>query len=62
MVVCDTWDYGVGDVLDWISATSVFGERGIVIVDDSALRIEDDVFENGTETNSVENFRFFFAG
>jgi hypothetical protein len=59
MRIGDTGNLGVGDIVDWISATRVFRQSRIVIVDDTCAGIEDNIFKNRTETNGIEDLRFF---
>jgi len=59
VVIRDTGDLGVGDKVDWVGATGVFGQSGVVVIDDTGDRIENDVFEDRAETNGVKDFGFF---
>lgn len=53
---------GVLDVLDGVCATSVLGEGGVIVVDDSGGGVEDDVLEDGTELDGVENIGLLLGG
>ena len=59
VVIRDTGYLGVGDKVDWVGATGVFGQSGVVVIDDTGDRIENDVFEDRAETNGVKDFGFF---
>lgn len=48
LLVGDAGDLGVGDVFDRVGASSVFGDRDVVVVGDSVGRVVDDVLEDGT--------------
>lgn len=51
----DTRDLGVRDVFDRVGASSVFSDGHIIIVWHSVGRVVDDVFEDGTVSDSVED-------
>lgn len=53
---------GVLDVLDGVCATSVLGEGGVIVVDDSGGGIEDDVLEDRAKLDGVENIRLLLGG
>ena len=55
VIVSKAGDLGVGDVLNRVGAAGVFRKGGIVIVDDTGLGVEDNVLEDGTEADGVEN-------
>lgn len=55
-------DLGVLDVLDGVSDTSVLGEGGVIVVDNASGGIENDVLEDGTELDGVENIRLLLGG
>jgi hypothetical protein len=55
-------DLGVLDVLDGVCAASVLGEGGIIVVDNSGGGIENDVLEDGTELDGVEDIRLLLGG
>ena len=57
----DTWDLGVGDIFNGISTSSVFRQSRVVVIDETSVGIKDDVFENRTETDGVEDFRFLLS-
>lgn len=58
----DAGDLGVLDVLDGVSAAGVLGQGGIVVVDNTGDGIEDDVLEDGTELDGVENVGLLLGG
>ena len=62
MVVGHARDLGVLDVLDRVGAASVLGQGGIVVVDDTGDGVEDDVLEDGTEPDGVENIGLLLGG
>lgn len=49
-------DPGVGDVLDRVRTPCVLGDADIVVVWYPGVRVIDDVLEDGTEADSVEDF------
>ena len=55
-------DFGVGDKVDGVSASSVLGQGRIVVVDETSIGIENNVLENGAEADGVENFWFLLGG
>lgn len=55
VLAADARNLGVLNVLDGVSATSVLSEGIILVVDNTGIRIEDDVLKNGTELDSTEN-------
>jgi hypothetical protein len=61
VVVGDTWDLGVLDVLDGVGATSVLGQGVIIVVNETGRRVEDNVLKDGTEANGVENVRLLLS-
>ena len=62
VVVSKAGHLGVGDVLDGVRAAGVFREGGIVVVNDTGLGVEDNVLEDGTEADGVENIRLLLSG
>jgi hypothetical protein len=58
----DAGNLGVLDVLDGVCATSVLGEGGVIVVDDSGGGIENDVLEDGAELDGVENIGLLLGG
>ena len=55
-------DFGVGDKVDGVSASSVLGQGRIVVVDETSIGIENNVLENGAEADGIEDFWFFLGG
>jgi len=55
-------DLGVLDVLNGVCAASVLSEGGIIVVDHSGGGIENDVLEDGTELDGVENIGLLLGG
>ena len=53
--VGDTWNLGVGNVLDGVGTSSVFGDADIVVIGDSVSRVVDDVFENRSKLDGTVN-------
>lgn len=41
------------DVFDWVCATGVLGEGGVIVINGTSLCVEDDVLEDGTELDST---------
>lgn len=56
-----TRDLGVGDVLDGVGAASVLCEGGVVVIDLTGLGVEDDVLEDGTVLDGVEDIRLLLG-
>lgn len=57
----DTGDLCVGDEIDGVGASSVFRQGGIFVIDETSAGIEDDVLEDGSETDGVEDLRFLLG-
>jgi len=55
-------DLGVGDEVDGVSTSSVLGQGGIIVVDETSIGVEDNVLENRAEADGVEDFWFFLGG
>jgi hypothetical protein len=62
LAVDDARNLRVGDELDRVGATSVLGDANIVVVGRAIRRAVDDVLQNGTEPDSVEDFGLLFRG
>jgi ACT domain-containing protein len=62
VVVGDAGNLGVLDVLDGIGTAGVLCEGGVFVVDNTADGVEDDVLEDGTEADSVENIGLLLSG
>ena len=62
MCVGNARDPCIRDVLDWIGATSVLGGGNVVIIWQSVQRIKDNILENGTKSDGVENFGLLPGG
>lgn len=62
MVIRDAGDLRIFNILDWVCATSVFGQGRIVIINDSSLRAENNVFKDGAELDSVVDIRLLVCG
>jgi hypothetical protein len=58
----DTGDLCVGDEIDGVGASGVFCQCGVFVVDETGARVENDVLEDGAESDGVEDLRFFFCG
>jgi hypothetical protein len=52
---------GVGNVLNRVRATSVFGNADIIVVGAAGDRVVDNVFENAAETDGVVDFWFLLG-
>ena len=61
MLVGDAGHLGVLNVLDGVGATGVLGEGRVVVVDDTADGVEDDVLQDGSEPDGVENIRLLLG-
>lgn len=61
VVVGQAGNLGVLDVLNGVGAAGVLGEGGVVVVDNTADGVENDVLKNGTEADGVENIGFLFG-
>jgi len=61
VLVGHAWDLGVLDVLDGVCAASVLGEGSIVVVDDTGVRVEDDVLQDRAEPDGVEDVRLLLG-
>ena len=59
---CMTRDGCIRDVLDWVSAASVFRQRRIRIVDDAGDRIEDDILEDSAEADGGKDLGLLILG
>jgi len=46
VVIGDTGDLSVGNKVNGVGATGVFGQSGVVVIDDTSDGIENDVFED----------------
>lgn len=55
-------DLGVVDVLDGVGAAGVLSESGVIVVDVTADRVEDNVLKDGSEADSVENIGLLLSG
>ena len=55
-------DLGVLDVLDGVCAASVLGEGSVIVVDNTGGGVEDNVLEDGTELDGVENVGLLLGG
>ena len=55
-------DLGVLDVLDGVCATSVLGEGGVIVIDNSGGGVEDDVLKDGAKLDGVENIGLLLGG
>lgn len=58
----DTWDQSVLDILNGVSAAGVLSEGGVVIVNDARLGIENNVLKDGSEADGVEDIGFLLGG
>lgn len=50
------------DVLDGVGAASVLGQSRVIIVNDTSIRIEDDILQNGAKLHRVEDIRLLLGG
>lgn len=55
-------DLGVLDVLDGVGDTGVLGEGGVIVVDNASGGVENDVLEDGTKLDGVENIGLLLGG
>jgi len=55
VVVADAGNLGVPDVLNGVGTAGVLSQGGVVVVDITADGVEDDVLQDGTELDGVEN-------
>ena len=55
-------DLGVLDVLDGVGAASVLGQGVVIVVDNTGDRVENNVLEDGTELDGVENIGLLLCG
>jgi hypothetical protein len=55
VVVTLARNLGVADILNGIGATSVLRECCIIVVDLTGFGVEDNVFQDGSESDGVEN-------
>jgi hypothetical protein len=62
VVVGDTGDLDVGDVLDGVSTTGVLSKSDIVVVDLTGLRVEDNVLKDRSEADGVVNVGLLLGG
>jgi hypothetical protein len=62
VAVGDARDLGVLNVLDGVGAAGVLGEGGVIVVDDTGFGVENDVLEDGTELDGVENVGLLLGG
>lgn len=53
LAVGNARNLGVGDVLDGVGATSVLGDRDVVVVGNAVSGVVDNVLEDGTEADGV---------
>jgi hypothetical protein len=53
---------GVLNVLNGVSTAGVLGKGVIIVVDNTSDRVEDDVLEDGTELDGVENVGLLLGG
>ena len=58
----DAGNLGVLDVLDGVCATSVLGEGGVIVIDNSGGGVEDDVLKDGAKLDGVENIGLLLGG
>lgn len=61
VTVGDARNLGVLNVLDGVSATGVFCESGVFVVNITSLGVKDDVLEDGAELDGVVNIRFLLG-
>jgi hypothetical protein len=61
VLVGDARNLGVLNVLDGVCAASVLGQGVVVVVDQTGHGVENNVFEDGTETDGVENIRLLLG-
>lgn len=54
----DAGNAGIRNEFDWVRAAGVFRDAHVVVVGYAGRGVVHDVFEDGAETNSVENFGF----
>lgn len=57
----DTWDLGVGNVFDGVGASGVFRNRDIVVIGNSVGRVVNNVLEDGSVSDGVEDFGLLFG-
>lgn len=61
LTVDDARNLCVGNVLDGVSAASVLGDADIIVIGSPVARIVDDVLENATVLDSIENVGFLLG-
>ena len=62
VVVALAGDLGVLDVLNGVGTAGVLGQGGVIVVDNTADGVEDNVLQDGTEADGVENIGLLLAG
>jgi hypothetical protein len=62
MVGGNARNLGVGDVLNWISASGVLGEGNIIVVNEAGVWVENDILEDGTEFDGSINIWLLLRG
>jgi hypothetical protein len=61
MIGRQTWNLGVRNVLDGIGTTGVLSQGWIIVIDYTSLGVEDDVLEDGTKLDGVEDIGLFLS-
>ena len=62
LAVDETRDLGVGNEFDGVSTASVLSDRNIVVVRYTRCRVVNDVLEDGTKPDGIEDFGFLLSG
>lgn len=62
MVGREARNLGVLDVLNWVCTAGVLCEGGVIVVYDTRCWVKDDIFEDRTELDGVENIRLLLGG
>lgn len=62
VVVADTGNLGVVDVLNRVGATGVLSKGGIIVVNNAGDGVENGVLKNGAEADGVENIGLLLGG
>lgn len=62
LTIDDAWNLSIGNELNRICATSIFGDADIFVIGGTVQRIVDNILENATKADSIEDLRFFLGG
>jgi hypothetical protein len=62
LTIDDTRNLGIGNELDRVCTACIFGNTDIVVIRVTVKRCIDDVLKDRSESDGVENVRFFLGG